>query len=412
MDAFFASVEERDRPYLKDQPIVIGSDPKGGQGRGVVSTANYPARAYGIRSATPIRKAWEMSETARKKGLPSAVFISSGMRKYGEVSKKVMAVVAGHLEGTPTTLFDLPAATSEAQAGKSPPALEQVSVDECYLDLSFSGTFEKAEKIAQKIKKDINKKEKLTATIGIGPNKLIAKIASDFKKPDGLTVVRPEQIEDFLAPLLVSKIPGVGPKMNEKLQKLGIKTVADALKRFGMPQHQLSRGCSCKMNQQFSSIFGHDTHCPLLTVQQSSILQPESWCRGKWGKELYRKFRGESDSEVSVEHAPAKSISEQETLSEDTLQMKKLIPILEGIAGRVAARVSKEGFISFRTVALIVRFADFETVSRSRTLDSPVSGVKILTQHMTQMFFPFLDRQENPRKKKIRLLGVRVEKLK
>lgn len=361
MDSFFASVEERDRPYLAGQPIVIGSDPQGGQGRGVVSTANYPARAYGIRSATPIRKAWQMSEDARKKGLPPAIFISSSMRKYSEISSRIMEIVVGHLEGTHISLFE-----------DTPPALEQVSVDECYLDLSFSGTFGKAEKIAQKIKDDIKNKERLTATIGIGPNKLIAKIASDFQKPDGLTVVRPEQVEDFLAPLPVSKIPGVGPKMNEKLHKLGVTTIASAQK---LSQERLAKDF------------------------------------GKWGRELFRKFRGESDSEVTVEHAPAKSISEQETLPEDTLNMKVLIPLLEEIATRVAKRVSKEGFRSFRTVALVVRFADFTTVSRTRTLDKPVSGETVLIQHMTQMFFPFLDRQENPRKQKIRLLGVRVERL-
>ena len=106
MDAFFAAVEERERPYLKGEPIAVGSDPASGKGRGVVATANYTARAYGIHSAMPIRKAWELSEAARKKGLPPAVFISSGFRRYGEVSKKIMAVVANHLEGIAKNLFE------------------------------------------------------------------------------------------------------------------------------------------------------------------------------------------------------------------------------------------------------------------------------------------------------------------
>src|SRR3989344_7926744 len=157
MDAFFAAVEERERPYLMGQPIAVGGDPQGGKGRGVLSTANYPARVYGLRSAMPVRQAWELSEAARKKGLPPVVFISSGFRRYSQVSKEIMKIVAEHLESTQKNLFET-----------EPPALEQVSVDECYFDLSFAGSFEKAKKIAERIKRDIKRKEKLTATVGIG----------------------------------------------------------------------------------------------------------------------------------------------------------------------------------------------------------------------------------------------------
>jgi DNA polymerase IV (DinB-like DNA polymerase) len=361
MDAFFAAVEERERPYLKGQPIAVGADPQGGKGRGVVSTANYAARAYGIRSATPIRKAWELSEQARKKGLPPIVFISSGLRKYGEVSKKIMEIVRSHLCETPKNLFE-----------KEPLALEQVSVDECYFDLSFAGSSKKAAEIAKRIKKEISKKERLTATVGIGPNKLIAKIASDFQKPDGLTVVEPAEVLDFLAPLPIRKIPGVGPKAEARFARLGRGTISDAQK--------LSE-------EKLRALFG------------------------KWGGELYKKFRGEDDSPVVVEQPPAKSIGEQETLSEDTLDMKALLPILETQCKNVASYALKEGFKSFRTVVLTVRFADFETVSRSRTLPEPTGSAETLRRNMTQMFFPFLDRRENPQRKKIRLLGVRVEKL-
>lgn len=374
MDAFFAAVEERERPYLKGAPIAVGADPQGGKGRGVVSTANYPARAYGIRSATPIRKAWELSEAARKKGLPPVVFVSGHFRRYSEVSKKIMAIVKKHLRETPKNLFDT-----------EPPALEQVSVDECYLDLSFAGSFEKAEKIARQIKKDILKKEKLSCSIGIGSNKLIAKIASDFQKPDGLTIVPPEKVLDFLAPLSVRKIPGVGPKAEEKLALLKVRTIADGRK--------------------------------ISEEKLKSVM-------GKWGSELYRRFRGEDDSPVVVAQPPAKSIGEQETLPEDSLDMKVLLPYLERQAGNLVKYLTQSGFTSFRTLVLTVRFADFETVSRSRTLPSPVQlsseescsgkptgSAETLRRHITQMFFPFLDRRENPRRKKIRLVGVRVEKL-
>ncbi len=361
MDAFFASVEERDRPYLKGQPIAVGADPQGGQGRGVISTANYPARAYGIKSATPIRKAWELSEAARKKGLPPVVFISSGFRTYGAVSERLMQVIRCHLETTQKNLFET-----------NPPLLEQVSVDECYFDLSFAGSFERAKNLAEKIKKDILQKEELSSSVGIGPNKLIAKIASDFQKPNGLTVIEPEEVMDFLAPLSVRKIPGVGPKAEEKLARLRVRTIADGRK--------------------------------LSEERLKGIL-------GKWGSELYRKLRGEDDSPVVSEAPPAKSIGEQETLPEDSLSMKVLIPYVERQAKNLISYMAKEGFTAFQRIVLTVRFSDFETVSRSRTLQEPTGSAEILRRNVTQMFFPFLDRQENPRKKKIRLVGVRVEKL-
>ena len=361
MDAFFASVEERERPYLKGQPIAVGSDPQGGKGRGVVSTANYPARSYGVKSATPISKAWELSEEARKQGKPPVVFITPHFPIYESVSRAVMAIVASHLKSTQTTLFHT-----------DPPALEQVSVDECYFDLSFAGSFKKAEAVALRIKKEIAKKEKLSCSIGIGPNKLIAKIASDFKKPDGLTVVYPDQALGFLSPLVVRRIPGIGPKAEEKLKRVRVRTVAEA--------RTLSKE---KLNDMF----------------------------GKWGTELYLKFRGEDDSPVVVEAPPAKSIGEQETLPEDSLNMKVLLPYLERQAKNLISYLARNGFKEFRTIVLTVRFSDFETVSRSRTLQEPTGSAEILRRNVTQMFFPFLDRQENPRKKKIRLLGVRVEKL-
>jgi DNA polymerase IV (DinB-like DNA polymerase) len=361
MDAFFAAVEERERPYLKGLPIAAGADPQGGKGRGVLSTANYPARSYGLKSAMPIRQAWELSEAARKKGLPPVVFVSGSFRKYSDISKKIMRIVLGHLKETNKNLFE-----------KEPPKLEQVSVDECFFDLSFAGTFRKAKQVAERIKKDILRKEKLSCSIGIGPNKLIAKIASDFQKPGGLTVVTDEQTAKFLEPLSVRKIPGVGPKAEEKLKRLRVRTVADA-RKFN--------------EEKLKLMFG------------------------KWGSELYRKFRGEDDSEVTAEQSPAKSIGEQETLPEDTLDMKVLLPYLERQTENLMKYLKKGGFKEFRTLVLTVRFADFETVSRSRTLPEPTGSTETLRRNMTQMFFPFLDRRENPKRKKIRLLGVRVEKL-
>ncbi len=234
MDAFFAAVEERDRPELKGLPLVVGADPAGGQGRGVVSTANYKAREYGIHSALPISRAWKLSEAARRRGRPAAVFVRVNYRRYSQVSERIMALLR-----------------------EFAPVVEEAGIDEAYFDLSFAGSYERAAEICRQIKGQIKSREGLTASVGIGPNKLVAKIASDFKKPDGLTVVTEEEAEDFLAPLAVRKIPGIGPKTEKFLAPRGIKTVQD-LKRFSAPELQ--------------EIFG------------------------KWGPELYERIRGRHDS--------------------------------------------------------------------------------------------------------------------
>ena len=169
MDAFFAAIEERDHPELKGRPVVVGADPAGGKGRGVVATANYPARVYGIHSAMPISRAWQLAEAARRRGRPATAFVRGSHRKYGEVSGRIMAILH-HFA----------------------PVVEEASIDEAYLDLSFAGSFEAAAEICRSIKAEILAKERLTASMGLGPNKMVAKIASDFQKPDGLTVVTPE----------------------------------------------------------------------------------------------------------------------------------------------------------------------------------------------------------------------------
>jgi DNA polymerase IV (archaeal DinB-like DNA polymerase) len=349
MDAFFASVEERDRPRLRGKPIVVGADPAGGRGRGVVSTANYEARKYGIGSAMPITKAWKLAEVARRAGRPEAVFISGGFGKYGEVSRRIMDIVRGRV-----------------------PTIQKVSVDEAYLDLSFAGTFAQAREVGVDLRREIARQERLTASIGIGPNKLVAKIASDFEKPDGLTVVEPDEVLDFLSSLPVRALPGVGPKAEGRLRRYGVRTVTDL------------RGLSL---ERLRELFG------------------------TWGEGLYRRARGIDDRLVTEDRAPAKSVGEQETFREDTLDGTILLPVLRGLCGEVHRRFLKANFSTFRTAALTVRFADFVTRSRSRTLSSATSSLKVLEFEILKLFMPFLDRRENPERRRIRLLGVRVEKL-
>lgn len=348
MDAFFAAIEERDNERFRGLPIVVGADPMGGKGRGVVSTANYKAREYGIRSALPISKAWEYAEKARKEGKPAAIFVGGHMRRYGEVSRRIMEIVARYSE-----------------------VYEQASVDEMYLDLSHLKTFVAAKKVCLEIKKEIMEKERLTCSIGLGPNKLIAKIASDFKKPDGLTMVTERDAEAFLEPMSIRKIPGVGPKTEERLNKEGIRTVKE-LKVF--------------TREELSERFG------------------------KFGEALYRKARGESDSPVTEEYE-TKSVGEQETFEKDSRDAGFISEQMSVLCCEVFRRFSKEGFAKFRTVAITVRFADFETRSRAHTLAEDVGDVKTLEFEALKLLLPFFTARENPRKKAIRLIGVRVEKL-
>jgi DNA polymerase IV (DinB-like DNA polymerase) len=348
MDAFFAAIEERDHPELKGRPLVVGADPGGGQGRGVVSTANYPARVYGIHSAMPISRAWQLAEAARRRGRPATAFVRGNYRRYAEVSLRIMAILR-----------------------RFAPVVEGAGIDEAYFDLSFTGAYDRAADLARQIKAAILAQERLTASIGIGPNKMVAKIASDFRKPDGLTVVPPDEAEAFLAPLAVRKIPGIGPKTEKTLARLGIKTVND-LKRF-TPE---------ELQEKF----------------------------GKWGPSLYERIRGRHDSPLVTSWEP-KSVGEQETFAHDTRHLEFIFSRLWELCREVHRRFTTGGFRTYRTVVVTVRFADFDTFSRSRTRGEPAGSLRTLTFEAMKLLIPFLDRRENPKHKLIRLIGVRVEKL-
>ncbi len=348
MDAFYAAVEERDHPELAGLPIAVGADPRGGRGRGVLTTANYAARRYGLHSAMPVSRAWRLAEAARRRGEPPVVFLTPNFRRYEEVSGRIMALVRQRV-----------------------PLVEEAGLDEAYLDLSFTGSFEAARNLCLELKDAIRHQEGLTASVGVGPNKLVAKIASDFRKPDGLTVVRPEEVEAFLAPLPVRKIPGIGLKTDRFLQARGIRTVAD-----------------------------------LRAVPRETL---KAWL-GKWGEDLYDRVRGRGREELTLSWEP-KSVGEQETFPVDTLEADFLCRRLWHLCHQARRRLLAEGFQGFRTVVLTVRFHDFHTVSRSHTLPGPTASGRRLRAEAMRLFLPFLDQRENPQRKPIRLLGVRLEKL-
>ena len=225
MDAFFAAVEEREDPSLRGKPVVVGADPRGGEGRGVVSTANYEARRYGIHSAQPISQAYRRC--------PHAVFLPPRGRLYREVSEQVFDVFACHTD-----------------------LVEPLGIDEAFLDVTASRRlFGSGPQLARGLKDEIQAAVDLTASIGVAPSKFIAKIASDLEKPDGLVVVEPGEEVAFLAPLPVRRLWGAGPKTLEKLRALGCTTIGDVAaldpgvleRRFGEAMgrrfHRLANGC-------------------------------------------------------------------------------------------------------------------------------------------------------------------------
>jgi DNA polymerase IV (DinB-like DNA polymerase) len=348
MDAYYASVEARYNPDLRDKPVVVGADPKEGRGRGVVEAASYAARRYGIRSAMPISRAWRLAETARRKGEPEVVFVHGNRKLYVEVSARLMAILAVNAD-----------------------AFEEASIDEAYLDLSSLGSFEAAVERAQALKREIAEREGLTCSVGLGPNKLVAKIASDFKKPDGLTVVAEADVQPFLDPMGIRVIPGIGPKTEAELNERGIRTVRDLR---GLELRQLA-----------------------------------DWF-GRWGEELHAKARGLSDSPVSNEWEP-KSVGEQETFEVNTLDAAFILERVRTLAHEVFARVGRQGFRAFRTVTITVRFAHFRTMTRSHTSREEMVSAEALYAGAERLVLPFLDQRENPRGTKIRLIGVRAEKL-
>jgi nucleotidyltransferase/DNA polymerase involved in DNA repair len=354
MDAFYAAVEECLNPALRDLPVAVGADPKEGKGRGVVTTANYRARKFGIHSALPISRAWRFAEAARRRGEPATVFIQPNMPLYREVSGRIMQILQ-----------------------RCADAFEEASIDEAYLDVSSQENFAAATEQMAQLKAEIREREGLGCSVGIGPNKLIAKIASGHQKPDGLTVVAPEMVENFLNPLPVRVIPGIGPKSERFLHERNLRTVVD-----------------------------------LRQVPKSTLVE---WF-GRWGQRLFEKARGIDDSEVSNEWT-RKSLGEQETFEEDTRSQSTVTERLDLMAERIVTKLRGKEFKGFRTVTVTVRFGDFQTSNRSRTIKDGIRiadddhALRRLKEEALSLILPFFDARENPRGKAFRLIGLRVEKL-
>lgn len=334
MDSFFSSVETVRHPELVGLPVVVGADPKEGAGRGVVSTCSYEAREYGIHSGMPISKAYRLC--------PDATFLPVAMALYQSVSGRIMRILR-----------------SSAYVDK----FQRVSIDEAFLDVK-ANTFEDAIGIARNIKEEILDKEKLMCSIGIGPNKLVAKIASDMEKPDGMTVVAPDCVQEFLDPMPVTKIPGIGKKTEQMLKEMGITTI------YELREHNLRRLVS-----RF----------------------------GKWGYRMHALACGIDGGEVE-DASTVKSVGREITFDEDTSDPEIICDSVDALSDRAHKALIKAGYV-FRTVSVKVRFEDFDTHTRARSIGFMSSDPELVKRISKELVGAFIG------KKKLRLIGIRLSNL-
>jgi len=331
MDAFYASVAEKDNPKLKGKAVVVGAGR-----RGVVSAANYEARKFGIRAAMPVYKAKALA--------PHAIFISPDMARYEEVSRSVMSI-----------FHDIT------------PLVEPISLDEAFLDVTGSRRLlGDGQTIAKLIRARVEQKEGITCSVGIAHNKFIAKIASNQCKPNGLLEIDPERVLEFLHPLAAKEIWGVGPKTNEQLAKMGLQTVGDIA---NTPRSTLIR-----------------------VLGQAS------------GGSLYELAWGRDYRDVEIEHIE-KSISSSETFDQDLDSQEEILKEFLRLTERSVERMREKGFAA-GTISIKVRFIDFKTISRSKTVDLPITGTQEIFEVVKNLYLAL-----NLENVLIRLVGVSLDSL-
>lgn len=337
MDHFFSAVEEREHPEIKGKPVVVGADPKGGSGRGVVKTCNYEAREFGIHSGMPISKAWKLC--------PNAVYVRGNYRLYKEVSRKIMTILRNYSD-----------------------RFQQWGLDEAFLDISSKVlNLEEAVELATSIKHEILWNERLTCSIGIAPNKLVAKIASDYKKPDGLTVVPDDAVESFLAPLPVRRMLWVGKKTESRLNAMGVRTIGD------------------------------------LASFDVSVLVEKF---GVMGSRYHQYAHGIYESEVGGRRDMRKSVGHESTFSTDTDNYDLIFQRLNDLCQRVHKRAVRRNLL-FKTVTVKIRFQNFETHTHGKTLPLFTNRLQDLQKAVQKLAQDYLHGNE-----KTRLVGVRVSNLK
>jgi DNA polymerase IV len=326
MDAFYASVEQRDSPPLRSQPVIVAW-----QGpRSVVCSASYEARQFGVRSAMPALRARRLCS--------EAIFVPPDFTRYRAVSQQVREIFHRHTD-----------------------LVEPLSLDEAYLDVTTNKTgLLTATQVARTIREQIRQELHLTASAGVAPNKFLAKIASDWRKPDGLFIIRPSEVDTFLPPLPVERLPGVGKVTGEKLHTLGVRTVGDLR---GLDEPVLE---------------GHF---------------------GRYGRRLYQLARGLDESEV-VPNRPTQSLSVEDTFEHDLL-LSELEPMIRRLAEKVWSASRQELRVA-RTVVLKLKTSGFQTITRSLTPDFPPSSC----QGLAEMALLLRERVDLGPQQRFRLVGV------
>lgn len=332
MDAFYASVELIDRPELKGKPVIIG----GSAGRGVVLSATYEARAFGVHAAMPISRAQRMC--------PQAIVISPHHDRYAEVSDGVMAIFRDFT-----------------------PLVEPLSLDEAFLDVSGAmRRLGRPREIAAMIRERVEAEQSITCSVGVAPNKFVAKVASTNAKPNGMLVVPADRVVEFLHPMPVGALWGVGPKTEEQLQRLGLRTVGDLAHT---PVSTLERALGVAVGQHLSEL--------------------------AWGRD---------DRDVEADE-PERSIGNEETFARDLDDPEEIKRELLKLSNQVAQRLRAHGVIA-RTFTLKVRFADFSTITRSKTVSAATD-----TSHDVYATVVALFDALHLQRARVRLVGVRAEGL-
>ena len=326
MDAFYASVEQRDNPQLRGKPVIVAW--RGN--RSVVCAASYEARAFGVRSAMPTVRAERLC--------PDAIFVAPDFTRYRAVSRDVREIFKRHTD-----------------------LIEPLSLDEAYLDVTENKTdLRTATLVARKIREQIRQELNLTASAGVAPNKFLAKLASDWRKPDGLFVIQPEDVDAFLPPLPVGRLPGVGKVTEEKLAKLQVYTVRD------------------------------------LRSLDVSVLEDHF---GRYGGRLYELARGDDDSKV-VSDRPTQSISVEDTLEHD-VPLAQLEPMIRRLAEKLWSASHKESGTG-RTVVLKLKTSDFKIITRSHTPTCAPSSC----EELTDIALKLRERVDLGPQQRYRLVGV------
>ena len=336
LDAFFASVEVRDHPEYKNKPVIVGADPKEGKGRGVVATCNYEARNYGLHSALPISQAY--------KRCPHGIYLRPNFEKYQKASSQVMQILNSYSED-----------------------FQQVSIDEAYIDLSAKcESFDQAKVIAKEIQTLIMKEVGITLSVGIASSKSIAKIASDFHKPNGITIVKPEETKNFLSPMDITRIPGIGKRSKLYYNKKGIFKIGDII------------------------------NTPLELIIQKF---------GKSGDWAWKVANGLDSRSIKPIPDERKSISKERTFYEDTDDFNIIIKKLEEINKKIHNKLKRDG-VYYKTVILKIRFEGFITYTRSKSLLFHIRDEKTTLDIILGLYKEFINNG-----KKVRLVGIKLSNL-